>query len=66
MTTTLKKPLLTCSGVTGAGQSEKSFLLEYDAPTNQEGREQGEHQAEPEVVGIVCLSIWRQRFSVCS
>lgn len=58
--------LLTCSGVTGVGQSEQSFLLENDAPTNQEGGQQGQSQAQPQVVG--CVYIWRQtvsQLSVC-
>lgn len=45
--------VLTCPGVTGAGQSEQSFLLQNDAATNQEGGEQSQSEAQPQVVGAV-------------
>lgn len=55
---------LTGSGVTGAGQSEESFLLQSDAATNQEGGQQRQRQAQPQLVGGAGWRAWRQTFSV--
>ena len=38
---------LTCPGVTSAGQSDESLLLQDDAPTDQQSRQQSQSQAEP-------------------
>ena len=48
-----------------AGQSEESFLLENDAPTNQEGGQQGQSQTQPLVVGADCLNTCRETCSQC-
>lgn len=48
---------LTCSGVAGGGQSQQSFLLQNDASTNQEGRQQSQTQSQPKVVAPVGLQL---------
>lgn len=50
---------LTRSGAAGGGQSQQSFLLQNDASTNQEGREQSQGQPQPQVVAPVGLELWR-------